>query len=303
MNLLLWLLFAAVAGALIWLDLFATKHRAHGLSTRRAVAWYVFYVAIALLFGLGIAAFRGPGKGLEFLTAYIIEVSLSVDNLFVFILIFASFGVAAPRQPRVLKWGILGAVVMRIALILAGVALLTAFRWLIYVFGVVLIVTAWRMAFGPEQEVDTEKHFVMRMARRMFPIATGSTGESFFVREGGRLCATLLFLVLVMIEFSDLVFAVDSIPAVLAVTRDPLIAVTSNVFAIMGLRALYFVLAGVMGMFRFLKYGVALILAFVGVKMLAAEWLRIPTGLSLAVICATLAVSVLLSALIKEKKS
>ena len=303
MILLVWLLFAAVAGALIWLDLFATKHRTHALSTRRALAWYVFYVAMALLFCLGISMFRGPGKGLEFLTAYIIEVSLSVDNLFVFILIFASFGVAVSRQPRVLKWGILGAVVMRIALILAGVALLNAFRWLIYVFGVVLIITAWRMAFGPEQEVDTEKHFMLRLARRIFPIAGGDTGESFFARQSGKTCATLLFLVLVMIEFSDLVFAVDSIPAVLAVTRDPLIAVTSNVFAIMGLRALYFVLAGVMGMFRFLKYGVALILAFVGAKMLVERWLPVATGLSLAVICVVLAASVLLSALIREKNS
>ncbi|HTY07528.1 MAG TPA: TerC/Alx family metal homeostasis membrane protein [Candidatus Edwardsbacteria bacterium] len=301
MTIVLWVIFAVLAAALIWLDLFATRRRAQGLSARRALAWYVFYVAMALLFGLGIALFRGAGRGLEFLTAYIIEVSLSVDNLFVFILIFASFGIAAPRQPRVLKWGILGAIAMRIALILAGVSLLNAFHWLIYVFGAVLIVTAARMAFGPEQEVDTERHVVLRAARKIFPVAGGATGEAFFVREGGRICATALFLVLVMIEFSDLVFAVDSIPAVLAVTRDPLIAVTSNIFAIMGLRALYFVLAGVMGMFRFLKYGVALILAFVGVKMLASDWVHITTGLSLAVICATLAAAVLLSARIKEK--
>jgi tellurite resistance protein TerC len=290
-----------VAG-MVSIDLFATSHRHHALSAKKALMWSLVWIGAALVFCAGIWVFEGHTKALEFLTAYLLEKSLSVDNLFVFILIFSSFSIGPDRQTLILKWGILGAIVMRVVLILFGVSLMHAFSWVIYVFGVVLLITAIKMAFTDEQEMDVEKHLVVRLARKVFPVSASHHGEKFFVVHDGRRAVTALFLALLVVESSDLVFAVDSIPAVLAVSPNAFIAVTSNVFAILGLRALYFLLASVIGMFRFLKYGVALILMFVGVKMLITKWVHISIGFSLAFICVALAVSVLLSLAKKETK-
>lgn len=287
---------------MLFIDLFATSHRHHALSPKKALGWSLVWIGASLVFCAGIWLFEGQTRALEFLTAYLIEKSLSVDNLFVFILIFSSFCLGPDRQTLVLKWGILGAIVMRVVLILFGVALLQAFSWVIYVFGVILLVTAVKMAFTDEQEMDVERHIVVRLARKFLRVCGRNEGEKFFTKVDGRPAITTLFICLLVVEFSDLVFAVDSIPAVLAVTPNAFIAITSNVFAILGLRALYFLLASVMGMFRFLKYGVAVILMFVGVKMLVVKWLHLPIGISLAFICAALVVSVLLSVLVKEKE-
>lgn len=299
---ILWFAFSVMVAVMLFIDLFATSHRHHALSPKKALGWSLVWIGASLVFCAGIWLFEGQTRALEFLTAYLIEKSLSVDNLFVFILIFSSFCLGPDRQTLVLKWGILGAIVMRVVLILFGVALLQAFSWVIYVFGVILLVTAVKMAFTDEQEMDVERHIVVRLARKFLRVCGRNEGEKFFTKVDGRPAITTLFICLLVVEFSDLVFAVDSIPAVLAVTPNAFIAITSNVFAILGLRALYFLLASVMGMFRFLKYGVAVILMFVGVKMLVVKWLHLPIGISLAFICAALVVSVLLSVLVKEKE-
>jgi len=299
---LMWFAFTVIVAVMLFIDLFATSRRHQALSAKQALMWSLVWIGAALVFCAGIWVFEGHTKALEFLTAYLLEKSLSVDNLFVFILIFSSFSIGPDRQALILKWGILGAIVMRVVLILFGVSLMQAFSWVIYLFGAILVFTAVKMAFTDEQEMDVEKHLVVRLARKMFPVAASNHGEKFFVVQDGRRAVTSLFLALLVVESSDLVFAVDSIPAVLAVSPHAFIAVTSNIFAILGLRALYFLLASVIGLFRFLKYGVALILMFVGVKMLIARWVHISIGVSLAFICATLALSVLLSLAKKESK-
>jgi tellurite resistance protein TerC len=298
----MWSIFSAIVAGMLFIDLFATSHRHHSMSTKNALVWSIVWISAALVFCLGIWFFQDKQRALEFLTGYIIEKSLSVDNLFVFIMIFSSFKLGPDRQPLVLKWGILGAVIMRVVLILFGVALLHAFHWVIYVFGAILLFTAYRMAFDEQKDIEIEKHIMVRISRKLFPVSCAENGERFFVREGGKLCATSLFVALLVIEASDLIFAVDSIPAVLGVTRDPFIAITSNIFAILGLRALYFLLANIVRKFRFLNYGVAMILAFVGVKMILADILHIPIGLSLGIICLILAGSVILSLQLKPKE-
>ncbi|MDQ7798872.1 MAG: TerC family protein [Candidatus Edwardsbacteria bacterium] len=301
-QLLMWSIFSVMVSGMLFIDIFATSHRHHSMSTRKALLWSIVWISTALLFCLGIWYFQGRLRALEFLTGYIIEKSLSVDNLFVFIMIFASFKLGPERQPLVLKWGILGAVVMRVVLILFGVALMQAFHWVIYVFGAILLFTAYRMAFDEAQDIEIEKHLMVRLSRKLFPVSCADNKEKFFVREAGKLCATSLFVALLVVEASDLVFAVDSIPAVLGITRDPFIAITSNIFAILGLRALYFLLANIVNKFRFLNYGVALILAFVGVKMILADIFHIPIGLSLGVIILILAGSIVASLLLKPKE-
>ncbi len=239
----------------------------------------------------------GRSPGVEFLTGYLIEKSLSIDNIFVIALIFAYFTVPDQYQHRVLFWGILGALVMRAAFILAGAALLERFHWIIYLFGAFLVLTGIKMAFTPEHGLEPEKNPVVRLVRRLMPVTSDYHGANFFVREDGRLAATPLFLVLLMVEFTDLVFAVDSIPAIFAVTRDPFLVYTSNVFAILGLRSLYFLLAGVMHKFHYLKLGLAAILVFVGVKMALVDWVKIPSGVSLGVIATILGIAIAASLL------
>ncbi|HEU4588101.1 MAG TPA: TerC family protein [Gemmatimonadales bacterium] len=291
-----WLGFAALVTALLVLDLGVLNRRAHIPSFKEAMSWSAGLVAVALLFGLFVLWREGPHPALEYYTGYLIELSLSVDNLFVFILIFNYFGVPAAVQPKVLHWGILGAIVMRFLMIVLGALLLQRFEWIIYVFGGILILTGIRMFTHHEERVEPEKNPVVRLARSVLPFASAYDRDKFVCRTGtGQRLFTPLLLVLLVIEWTDLVFAIDSIPAIFAVTRDPFIVFSSNIFAILGLRALFFVLAGMLDKFVYLKPGVALILVFVGIKMTLSHWLHVPTPASLAVILAVLTSSVVLS--------
>ena len=269
---------------LLALDLGVLNRRSHVLSIKEAALWSGGLVCLALLFGGFLWWREGTTHAVEYYTGYLIELSLSVDNLFVFILIFQYFAVPADLQPRVLKWGIIGAIVMRGVMIALGALLLARFSWIIYLFGGILILTGIRMYRGDDERIEPERNPVVRLARRVFPVTPAYEGQSFIVRTASGWYATPLLLVVLMVEWSDLVFAIDSIPAIFAVTRDPFIVYSSNVFAILGLRALFFVLAGAMDRFVHLMTGVAAILVFVGVKMLLSGWYHLPTGISLAVI-------------------
>jgi tellurite resistance protein TerC len=291
-----WLGFTGLVAALLFLDLGVLNRRSHVLSFKEALSWSLGLVTIAHLFGLFILWREGTQSALEYYTGYLIELSLSVDNLFVFILIFSYFGVSAEAQPKILKWGILGAIVMRFIMIALGALLLNRFEWIVYLFGAILILTGIRMWRQQEEEVELDKNPVVRLARRILPFSNYYDGTHFFTRRvDGAALATPMLLVLIIVEWSDLVFAIDSIPAIFAITRDPFLVYSSNVFAILGLRALFFVLAGMMDKFVYLKPGVAIILVFVGLKMTLSHWLHVPTVLSLAVIVLTLVTAVLLS--------
>lgn len=299
---LAWVLFNVVILALLALDLGVFHRRAHAVSIREAAGWSAFWVALSLLFNLGIYLLVGRDEALEFLTGYLIEKSLAVDNLFVFVLIFSYFGVPAAYQHRVLFWGILGALVMRAAFILAGSYMLQHYDWVFYVFGALLVITGIRMAVRDEDAIDPSQSRVLRIARKVLPVTVGFRGTHFFARENGRILATPLLLVLILIEFSDLIFAVDSIPAIFAITLDPFIVYTSNVFAILGLRSMYFLLAGIIHRFVYLRYALAFVLVFVGVKMLLEDVVHIPILVSLAVIAAALVVGVLVSLRASEEQ-
>jgi tellurite resistance protein TerC len=295
-DLSVWLGFTGLVVALLVLDLGVLNRRSHVLTFKEAVSWSGGLIAVALLFGLFVLWREGTQSALEYYTGYLIELSLSVDNLFVFLLIFSYFCVRAEAQPKVLKWGILGAIVMRLIMIGLGALLLQRFNWIVYVFGGLLIVTGIRMFTQKETSIDLERNPVVRLARRVLPFSDSYDGTRFFTRTvRGKLLGTPLLLVLLVVEWSDLVFAIDSIPAIFAVTRDPFLIYSSNVFAILGLRALFFVLASMLDKFVYLKPGVAFILVFVGIKMTLSAWVHIPTSLSLAVIVTTLATAVLLS--------
>jgi tellurite resistance protein TerC len=291
----MWIIFAAVIGVMFVLDIWVFNRTSHEIRFREALTWTLVWVGLALAFNAGVWYFLGHAKALEFLTGYIIEESLSVDNLFIFIMIFSYFRVSRSHQPKILKWGIIGALILRAIFIVVGISLIERFHWMIYLFGVVLIFTGIKMAFGGEEEIEPEKNLLVRLVRRFVPITKRIRGDRFFIRKQGILAATPLFLTLIVVESSDLIFAVDSIPAVLAVTHDPFIVYSSNVFAIMGLRSLYYLLAHVMEMFVYLKFGVSCILTFVGAKMLLSDLVEIPLPLSLAVIVGTLAISILVS--------
>lgn len=292
----LWIGFNAFVLLMLALDLGVFHRKAHVVSFRESIAWTVAWVTLALLFNLGVAHYLGDDKGLEFFTGYVIEKSLSVDNVFVFALLFAYFRVPAVYQHKVLFWGILGALVLRATMIALGAKLISEFAWIIYVFGAFLIFTGIKMIVKNETEIHPENNPVVRLFRRLMPVTPDFRGSKFFVRENGLLMATPLFVVLLLVEFTDLIFAVDSIPAIFAVTTDPFIVYTSNVFAILGLRSLYFALAGVMDKFHYLKIGLGVVLSFVGVKMLLAHspW-KIDTHVSLGVIVSVLAASVVAS--------
>ncbi|NTU81882.1 MAG: TerC family protein [Chloroflexales bacterium] len=304
-----WVAFLAVILALLALDLGVFHRNAHAVSVREAAIWTVVWIALSLLFNLSIYYWAGPQPAIEFLTGYLIEYSLSVDNIFVFVLLFSYFRVAAIYQHRVLFWGIIGALIMRGSMILLGAALLERFEWIIYIFGAFLVYTGLRMAFEKEgeAEIHPEGNLLVRFVRRFLPVTREMHGERFFVRVDGRTMATPLFIVLLIVESTDLIFAVDSIPAIFGITRDPFIIFTSNICAILGLRSLYFLLAGVMDQFHYLKAGLAVILTFVGFKMLLPllsrpfvgslieHELHIPNLASLAFIIATLAIAVIAS--------
>lgn len=300
---ILWISFAIVMTAMFILDIGILNRRSHEVSFREALAWTLTWVTLAMIFSIGIGLTLGSTKALEFIAGYLIEESLSVDNLFVFIMIFSYFHVGKKYQPKILKWGIIGALVMRAAFIYGGIALFERFHWIIYLFGVILIVTGIKMAFGSDEEIHPERNLLVRLVRRFLPITRRIRDDRFFIRKKGVVAATPLFLTLVVIESSDLVFAIDSIPAVLAVSRDPFIVYTSNVFAIMGLRSLYYLLANVMGMFAYLKLGVSIILAYVGVKMLLSDTpYAIPLTASLGVIFGVLVVSIATSIMFGKRK-
>ena len=290
-----WLGFTAFVLAMLALDLGVFHRKAHAVSIREAAIWSAVWVTLSMIFNLGLYYFQGSEVAVQFFTGYLIEKSLSVDNIFVFALIFGYFAVPSADQHRVLFWGILGALVMRAVFILAGSALLAEFHWIIYIFGGFLIVTGLRMALHQEMEIHPENNPVLKLVRRLMPVSRDYHGHHFFVREAGRLVATPLFLVLVLLETTDLVFAVDSIPAIFAITDDPFVVYTSNIFAILGLRSLYFLLAGIMDKFAYLKLGLSGVLVFVGAKMLLTEIYKIPSLISLAVIAAILTVAVLAS--------
>ncbi len=276
-------------------DLGIFHRKAHTVSVKEAAIWSAVWISLSLLFNLGLYFWLGSEVALQFFTGYVIEKSLSVDNIFVFVLIFSAFAVPAVYQHRVLFWGILGALVMRGALIVAGAALLEQFHWIIYVFGAFLIFTGIRMALHRDEEMHPENNPLLKILRRRLPVTATYEGDHFWVRRAGKLMITPLLLVLVLVESTDLIFAVDSIPAIFAVTTDPFIVYTSNVFAILGLRSLYFLLAGVIDKFHYLKLGLAAVLTFVGVKMVLVDIYHIPTPVSLAVIVGLLTIAVVAS--------
>jgi tellurite resistance protein TerC len=298
----MWIVFNVLVAGLIFVDLRVLNRRAHVVSVKEAALWSAGWIGLALLFNLGVYFVLGPQKALEFLTGYVIEKALSVDNMFVFIMIFSYFKVKPLYQARVLRWGILGALVMRFVLILAGVALIKTFHWIIYLFGVLLIFTAVKMIMEEDRKIEPDKNPVLRLFKRFLPFTTIEAEDDLFVKERGRWKATALFAALLVVEASDLVFAVDSIPAVLAVTTDTFIVYTSNVFAIMGLRALYFLLAGVVTTFRFLKAGISVVLGYVGIKMVLVDVFPIPVSVSLGVVAGILAVSVAASVVLPARK-
>jgi len=299
---MMWLAFGSVIAVMFVLDLFVFNRKSHEIKFREALTWTIVWVSLAMAFNLGVWYYMGPAKALEFFTGYLIEESLSVDNLFVFIMIFSYFHVSRAQQPKILKWGIIGALVMRGIFILLGIELIERFHWMVYVFGAILIYTGFKMAFGGDEKVEPEKNPLVKLVRRFIPITKRTWGDKFFIKRRGIWSATPLFLTLIVVESSDLIFAVDSIPAVLAVTHDPFIVYSSNVFAIMGLRSLYYLLAHVMEMFVYLKLGVSFILAFVGAKMLLVDIVEIPLLLSLGMIIGTLTISILTSVLLARKQ-
>lgn len=295
-----WTVFAVVVLGMLALDLGVLRKESRAATVRESLSWSAVWVALAFAFGAGLWWRQGSGPGLEFLTAYLVEKSLSVDNIFVFVMVFAAFGIPAARQHRVLFWGVLGALVLRAVFIAAGSALLARFHWMLYVFGGLLALTGLKMLLFKAEAEDPSRSAAVRLTRRFLPATDRLHGDAFVVREDGRRVATPLAMSLAAVEGADVVFAVDSIPAVFAVTLDPFIVYTSNVFAILGLRSMYFVLAGVVDKFVHLKTGLAFVLLFVGGKMLAIDVLKVPPLVSLGVILAILTLAVLPTLISRE---
>lgn len=294
-QILLWVVFNIFVLGMLALDLAVFHRKSHVVRLKEALIWSAVWVVLALLFNLGVYFWRGPETALEFLTGYLIEKSLSVDNLFVFLLIFSYFRVPSLFQHKVLFWGILGALIMRAIFIAMGITLIQKFHWVIYIFGAFLILTGIKMALEKDKEIHPERNPVLRLFRRWMAVTEDYEDGKFFVKRDERYLATPLFIVLLVVETTDVIFAVDSIPAILAITLDPFIVYTSNVFAILGLRALYFALAGIMQLFHYLHYGLSALLIFVGAKMLLADIYEIPVGIALGVVASVLLLSVIAS--------
>ncbi len=303
-ELLLFILFNLFILFLLALDLGVFHRKDEQVSVKEAAIWSAIWIALSLLFNLGLFFWLKERTGstaeatrvsLEFLTGYLMEKALSVDNIFVFIVIFSYFGVPPHLHHRVLFWGVLGALIMRGIFIALGAALIARFDWILYVFGIILIISGWKMAFSSGEPVHPEKNIFIRLAKKFFRVQPGFESHNFFIRREGKIHITTLFLVLITVETTDVVFAVDSIPAVFGITRDPFIVYSSNVFAILGLRALYFLLAGVMNTFYYLKFGLSFILVFIGCKMLVEDFVHVPITISLAVVGSVLSVAVLAS--------
>jgi tellurite resistance protein TerC len=309
-NWIFWVGFFVFVCAMLVLDLGVFNRKAHEVKFKEALTWTAVWIGLAAVFAVLVYFFghqmTGSGRpnrtlALEFVTGYLIEESLSVDNLFVFLLIFRFFQVPSQFQHKVLFWGISGALVMRLFFIFAGVALINRFHWIIYLFGALLFYAGFKLLKGTENAVDPSNNFLVKFARRFLRVTDEYHGGKFFVEHHQRTWVTPLFLVLLVVETTDVAFAIDSIPAVLAITRDPFIVFTSNVFAILGLRSLYFALSGMMEMFHFLNYGLAIILAFIGVKMIAANWIDIPISVALGVVLGVLALSIVASVAFPKK--
>ena len=303
-----WIIFVVLVSGMLYIDLWVTDHDDHEKTLKSSAIWSIVWISVALLFNASLYFFydHGHEKAMEFLASYLIEKSLSVDNLFVFIMIFQALGIKRINQPHILKWGILSAIVFRIVFILLGVELIKNFQATIYVFGAILLYAAYKMlkdAFSDEEQtLDLENNRIIKFVSKRFRLDTTYKGHRFFTKIDGKTALTPLFIALIMIETADIVFAVDSIPAVLAITHDPFIVITSNIMAILGLRALYFVLSGMLKYFKYLKHGVAFILFFVGVKMMVMHFYKIPVEISLLVIFVTLTLSVVVSLYIMKKE-
>lgn len=296
-----WVAFNVFVLILLALDLGVFHRKSHSVSTKEALIWSVVWISLALAFNAGIYFLQGPDLALQFLTGYLIEKSLSVDNIFVFVLLFTYFAVEPKYQHRVLFWGVLGALIMRGVLIGVGAVLLDTFHWIIYIFGAFLVFTGVRMGLQKDEKVHPERNPILKLVRRILPISENYDRDRFITKVNGKRLLTPLMLVLIVVETTDLVFAVDSIPAIFAVTNDPFIVYTSNVFAILGLRSLYFVFANIIHKFHYLKIGLAIILSYVGIKMLIADFYHIPTFLSLLIIALVLAVAIVAS-IIRAKR-
>jgi tellurite resistance protein TerC len=300
-KIVLWVAFNIFVLGVLALDLGIFHRKAHVIKIKEALVWSAVWITLALLFNLGIYFWRGPETALEFLTGYLIEKSLSVDNIFVFLLIFSYFGVPPLYQHKVLFWGILGALIMRAVFIAAGITLIEKFHWTIYIFGAFLILIGAKMALQKERKIHPERNPILRLFRQWVPVAEDYAEGRFLVKRAGHYLATPLFIVLIVVETTDIIFAVDSIPAILAITLDPFIVYTSNVFAILGLRALYFALAGIMELFHHLHYGLSAVLVFVGIKMLIGDIYKIPVSIALSVVAGILFISVIASICDKRK--
>jgi len=290
-----WVAFAAIIAGLLFLDMKVFHRKSSVITIKQSLLWTGFWIALALLFNLGIWIWKGSTPATEYLTCYLIEKSLSVDNLFVFLMVFSFFAVPIAYQHKVLFWGIIGAIVLRLAFIEVGATLLYNFDWVFYIFGAFLIIAALRMAFQKEKELHPEKNPVLRVFRKLFGTTENYEGDRFFVKRLGKYVATPLLITVIVIETTDLVFALDSIPAAFSITLDKFIVYTSNIFAILGLRSLYFALAGIMPLFHYLKYGLVVVLMFVGIKMLLAQHYEIPTGIALGVVAVVLIIAVIAS--------
>ncbi len=298
---LLWLVFNSFVLASIALDLGVLHRRPHKMSTREAITWTLVWIGLTAVFGLSVMYFAGEQRGLEFFTGYVIEKALSVDNLFLFLVIFRAFAVDEKIQHRVLEWGILGALVMRGIMIAAGAGLIERFSWIMYVFGGFLVYAGMHMLFAKKKEMHPEDNRISRFANKYLRVTKDYAGTRFFVREGGKRFATPLFIVLLVVEITDITLAVDSIPAIFGITRDPFIVYTSNVFAILGLRAMYFLLAGALGRLRFLTAGLSFVLSFIGAKMIVEPWVHISVQVSLTVVAGILLVALAASLLTGPK--
>ena len=298
-SLLPWILFNGAVIALLWADLSLLRKQSHEIKIREALLQTLFWVSLAVVFGIGVYFVKGKQLALEFFTGYILEESLSIDNLFVFILVFEFFHIPSRLYHRVLFWGILGALVMRAIFILTGIWLIERFAWLIYVFGAFLVYTGIKLVFSHGNELKPDDNPILKLIRKFFPVSTNVEDDRFMFKSAGRTHLTPAFICLIFINIIDLVFAMDSIPAVMAISRDPFIVYTSNIFAILGLRALFFAIAGLMKMFEYLNYGLSAVLVFIGGKMLASHYYHIPIGISLGVVAGLIGVSILVSLLHK----
>lgn len=297
-----WIFFTVFILAMLAIDLGVFNRKTHVITMKEAMLWTAFWVGLALAFGAGVYFFYGHGKAMEFFAGYLIEYSLSIDNLFVFMLIFRFFNVPQAYEHKALFWGILMALVTRAVFIFAGVALITTFDWVMYIFGAFLVFTGVKMALNKQTEVHPEKNVAIKLLRFFIPVTRRFSGAKFFVVRRGVRYATPMLAVLLALETTDILFAIDSIPAVLAISKDPFIVYTSNVFAILGLRSLFFAISGLMKLFHLLHYGLAAILTFVGVKMLIEDFYHVPVGVSLLVIASMLAVSIVSSVIWPEKE-